>query len=84
LDRTGWFFRELWCSGREDLEMIGPEECLAKAADAEKLAELVSFGADKERLRRSAAEWRARAALPAGAGASASLAARTLDSRRDR
>ena len=38
------------------------DECLAKATEAEQLANLVSFGVDKERLRRSAREWRERAA----------------------
>jgi hypothetical protein len=37
------------------------EECMAKAAEAEQLANLVSLGTDKEKLRRSAQQWRERA-----------------------
>ena len=37
------------------------DECLARAAEAEAMANIVSFAADKERLRKSAEDWRERA-----------------------
>ena len=37
------------------------DECLARAAEAEAMAKIVSLAADKERLRKSAQEWRERA-----------------------
>ena len=38
-----------------------PEQCLAKANEAEALARLVAFERDKQRLRATAADWRQRA-----------------------
>lgn len=37
------------------------ERCLARAQEAERLATLVSYARDRERLTRQAAEWRERA-----------------------
>jgi hypothetical protein len=37
------------------------DQCLAKAAEAEELANIVAFERDKQRFRASAAEWRERA-----------------------
>ncbi len=47
--------------------MSTPQRRLAQAQDAERMASLVSYGRDRERLLRQAAEWRAQAAeLEAG------------------
>lgn len=42
--------------------MSTPESCIARAEEAERLAALVSYGRDRARLGRQAAEWRACAA----------------------
>jgi hypothetical protein len=41
--------------------MTTPERCRARAEEAERLATIVAYGRDKERLLDEAAEWRARA-----------------------
>ena len=41
--------------------MSTPERCLAQAEEAERMASVVSYERDRERLTRQAAEWRARA-----------------------
>lgn len=43
------------------VDMPTPERCLARAEEAERLASMVSYARDRERLIRQAAEWRARA-----------------------
>jgi hypothetical protein len=42
------------------------QECLAHAAEAEAMMNLVSFGLDKDRLRQEALEWRERAGASPG------------------
>ena len=51
--------------------MPTPQRCIAQAQEAERLAAVVSYERDRERLMRQAAEWRAEAAeLEAGRTAS--------------